>query len=104
MSVLSFDRGAGQLVMRGFYVEGYAHEYRCVRAAADGSKLVFEADQVENGPPGMRARETLTSIGPNELESAFQIAMPGEDFAPYTHERLTRTFDEKGLTTTSRPA
>jgi hypothetical protein len=32
--------------MRGFYGEGFVHDYRCVDAAPDGSRLVFEADQV----------------------------------------------------------
>jgi hypothetical protein len=43
----------------------------------------------------MRARETLTFTGETELESAFEIAMPGEHFAPYTHERLIRIADKK---------
>jgi hypothetical protein len=88
LSVLSFDRPAGQLVMRGFYGEGVVHEYRCVEALEDGSRLVFEASQVENGPPGMRGRETIEFVGPDEIESTFELAMPGGDFEPYTHERL----------------
>jgi hypothetical protein len=91
LSILSFDRAAGQLVMRSCYGEGFVHEYRCVEAAADGSRLVFEANQVENGPAGMRARETIVFIEPDGLESTFELAMPGGDFEHYTHERLTRT-------------
>jgi hypothetical protein len=90
LSVLGVDRASGQLLMRAFYSEGLVHEYRCVDAAADGSRLVFEAGQVENGPAGMRARETLVFVGPDEVESTFELAMPGGDFEPYTHERLTR--------------
>ena len=52
--------------------------------------MVFEATQVENGPPGMRARETLVFDGPDDLESTFELAMPGGGFEPYTHERLRR--------------
>ena len=91
LSVLSFDRASGQLVMRGFYSEGLVHEYRCTAPAADGSRLVFEASQVENGPPGMRARETITFVVPGEIESTFELAMPGGDFEQYTHERLKQT-------------
>ena len=91
LSVLSFDRAAGQLVMRGFYGEGVVHEYRCVETLGDGARLVFEAGQVENGPPGMRARETIEFVGPDEIESTFELAMPGGDFESYTHERLKRT-------------
>ena len=90
LTVLYVDRAAGLLVMRGFYSEGLVHEYRCVEAAPDGARLVFEAAQVEGGPAGMRARETLVFLGPDALESTFELAMPGADFEPYTHARLAR--------------
>lgn len=90
LSVLGLDRAAGQLVMRSFHGEGFVHEYRCVDIGADGSRLVFEAAQVENGPPGMRARETLVFGGPDDLESTFELALPGGSFEPYTHETLRR--------------
>jgi hypothetical protein len=90
LAVLGVDQAAGQLVMRSFHGEGFVHEYRCVEAAADGSRVVFEAAQVENGPSGMRARETLVFDGPDDLESTFELAMPGASFEPYTHERLRR--------------
>jgi hypothetical protein len=91
LSVLGLDKSAGQLVMRSFHGEGFVHEYRCVESTPDGSRMVFEATQVENGPPGMRARETLVFDGPDDLESTFELAMPGGTFEPYTHERLRRT-------------
>ena len=76
--------------MRSFHGEGFVHEYRCVGAAPDGSRMIFEADHVENGPPGMRARETVEFRGPDELESTFELAVPGYSDEPYTHERLRR--------------
>jgi hypothetical protein len=90
MSVLSFDREAGQLVMRSFYNEGFAHDYRCVDAAPDGSRFVFEAARVQNGPPGMRARDTLLFAADGVLEATFELAMPGEVFQTFTLERLVR--------------
>jgi hypothetical protein len=90
LSILSFDRAAGQLVMRSCYGEGFLHDYHCLEAAPDGSRFVFEASQVENSPPGTRARETIAFMGPDEIESSFELAMPGGDFEPYTHERLKR--------------
>jgi hypothetical protein len=39
----------------------------------------------------MQARETLVFDGPADLESTFELAMPGGNFEPYTHERLRRT-------------
>jgi hypothetical protein len=91
MSVLSFDRGEGRLVMRSFYIEGFVHDYRCVDASPDGSRFVFEAARIENGPPGMRARDTLVLADDGALEATFELAMPGEGFETYTVERLTRT-------------
>ena len=91
MSVLSFDRAAGQLVMRSFYNEGFVHDYRCIDAAPDGNRFVFEAAGVENGPPGMRARDTLVFAVDGGLEASFELAMPGEGYETYTAERLTRS-------------
>jgi hypothetical protein len=96
LAILSLDRGTGQLVMRSFHGEGFVHEYRCVKAAPDGSRMVFEAARVENGPPGMRGRETLVFEGPDTLESSFELAMPGGVFEPCTHETLRRTLVAKG--------
>jgi hypothetical protein len=96
LAVLGWDATAGQVRIRSFHGEGFVHDYRCVDAAPDGSRLVFEADQVENGPPGMRARETLVFRGLDDLESTFELAMPGGDFEPYTHEQLRRTRDLDG--------
>jgi hypothetical protein len=90
LAVIDFEKAAASLVMRGFYSEGFVHEYRCVEAADDGSRLVFEAD-VKGGPEGMRARETMTFVAPDVLESRFELAMPGGDFESYTFERLART-------------
>jgi hypothetical protein len=90
LGVLSFDRSSGGLVLRSYYSEGFIHEYRC-RVLADGPRFVFEARQVEGGPPGMRARETIVLDGPDTLGSTFELAMPGGDFESYTFERLTRT-------------
>ena len=65
--------------MGSFYSERFIHEYRC-RELADGPRFVFEAPQVEGGPPGMRARETIVLAGPDTLESTFEMVMPGGDF------------------------
>ena len=39
----------------------------------------------------MRARETIEFLAPDEIESTFELAMPGGDFESYTHERLKKT-------------
>jgi hypothetical protein len=90
MSVISFDRAAGQLMKRSFYSEGFVHDYRCIEATPDGSRFVFEAAGVENGPPGMRARDTLAFAADGALEAEFELAMPGQGYESYTVEHLTR--------------
>jgi hypothetical protein len=77
--------------MRSVHAEGFVHDYRCVEATPDGSRIVFEAVQIENGRPGRRARETLVFDGPDDLEWTFKLAMPGSDFDSYTREQLHRT-------------
>lgn len=88
ITLFSYDRGAKRFVMRAFYVEGFACAYVCESLGPDGT-LVFVAATVENGPPGMRARETLELRG-DDLVSSFDLAMGGGPFAPYTQERLRR--------------
>jgi len=89
LSLLSFDRAGGQLVMRAFFVEGFACEYRCVEAEPDAGRFVFVAERVENGPPGLRARETFVLDG-DRLESRFDLASGEGEFRSYTVEHLVR--------------
>jgi hypothetical protein len=91
LSVLGQDRSTGRPVMDSFFVEGFACEYRCVDA--DDDRLVFEADQVRNGPPGMRARETFAFLDADAFESTFELAQGDGPFTPYTTERLRRVAD-----------
>jgi hypothetical protein len=90
LAIVGWDAAAGALTMRNFHAEGFVHDYRAIEVAPDGSRIVFEAAQVENGPPGMRARKTFVFSGDDELESTFELAMPGGGFEPYTHEQLRR--------------
>lgn len=89
VSILSYDRGAKRFVMHVFYVERFVAEYFC-EPQTDPNAWVFTADRVQNGPAGMRSREILTRRG-DELGSRFELAMAGNEFAPYTQETLRRT-------------
>lgn len=93
LCLLSHDSATGLVTMRSYYVEGFVHEYRCVEVAPDGFRLVFEAGQVENGPPGMRARETWSFGDDGGFETMFELALPGEDFVTYTVARLVSATD-----------
>ena len=88
ISIFSYDRDAERIVMHVFYVERFVAEYTCEPRAPD--VWVFTAGHVRNGPNGMRSRETLTRRG-DEMESRFELAMAGKEFAEYTREVLRRT-------------
>ena len=102
LCLISYDASEQRAVMRSFFVEGFACEYRCVELSADRTRLVFQADVVENGPKGLRARETFIFHSGDELESQFDLATDTKEFASYTVERLHRvrqaeTPQEQGL-------
>ena len=90
LCMISYDASAKQAVMRSFFVEGFACDYRCVELSADRKQLVFLADAVENGPNGLRARETFIFLTDDELESRFDLASETKEFTSYTVERLHR--------------
>lgn len=96
LCLISYDRAAGQAVMRSFFVEGFACEYRCVELSGDLSRIVFEADVVENGPGGLRARETFLFHTDDDLESHFDLANGSAEFKSYTVERLQRVSEVSG--------
>ena len=88
LSLIGFDRATGRFVMHVFYVERVVAVYECEPQSAPES-WVFTAARVQNGPAGMRSRETLARRG-DLLESTFELAMPGKGFSPYTRETLVR--------------
>lgn len=87
VSLISYDRAAERFLMHVFYVEGFVAEH--VGERVDDDTWMFTAATVQNGPAGMRSRETLVHRG-DELLSRFELAMAGKDFAVYTRETLRR--------------
>ncbi len=51
---------------------------------------MFTTEDIENLPPGWRARETYTIISEDEFEEVFELAKPGEDFEVCVHNRMKR--------------
>ena len=87
ISFFSYDRAAKRFVMQVFYVERFVATHVCEQT--DANTFVFTADRVQNGPPGMRSRETFEHRG-DELESRFELSMSASEFKPYTREILRR--------------
>ena len=77
-------------MMHVFYVERFVAEYLC-EPRTEADPWVFTASRVQNGPPGMRSRETLIKRVDGGFESRFELAISGGPFALYTRETLRRT-------------
>jgi hypothetical protein len=86
---ISFDRSRKKLVLRQFHVEGFVNQY-AEDTGATAARLSFTSEQIENIPPGWRARETYIPRGPNAFEELFELAEPGKAFELYSHARFTR--------------
>ena len=78
--IFSYDRGRNKLVMRQFLCEGYITQYVLDEVSDDGNRLVFVSEQVENLPPGFRARITWTLEPPNAIREVLELGPPGQDF------------------------
>jgi hypothetical protein len=88
LGLFSYDNARQAIVFRQFHVEGFVNQY-VLDAASTADRLVFATEAIENIPPGWRARETYL-IGADRLEEVFELAEPGQDFAVYSRNRLTR--------------
>lgn len=86
---ISFDRARKKFVFRQFHVEGFVNHYILNDSLSVGSKFVFESEIIENFVPGGKARYTLI-LNSGNLETLFDIAMPGKEYACYGQNHLTR--------------
>ena len=84
LSLYSFDRKSGKLRLRQFHGEGFVNTYE------EGEPLIFTTVQIENIPPGYRARETTRQRDPDSIEETFELAEPGKEFAVYSVSTLRR--------------
>lgn len=86
---IGFDRSRKKLVLRQFHVEGFVNQY-AEDAGTTADRLSFTSEQIENIPPGWRARETYIKRGSDAFEEIFELAEPGKAFEVYSHARFTR--------------
>jgi len=80
---ISYDKARKKFVYRQFHGEGFVNQYVIESISADGQKIVFVTESIENIPPGWRGRETYT-IGSDTLTEDFDLAEPGKEFASYS--------------------
>ena len=86
----SYDSFRKTFVIRVFYVEGFVNQFVLDSLSADGKTWIFLTESVENGPPGLRARYTITIHDAEEFAETFAIAFPGKEFKNYLRNRWTR--------------
>jgi hypothetical protein len=89
MGLFSFDTARKRIIFRQFHVEGFVNQYVMDPPEKPGV-LLFTTEAIENIPPGWRARETYTFIGPDEFEEVFELSEAGRPFAVYSRARLKR--------------
>jgi len=86
----SSDRARKKIVFRQFHVEGFIIQYILDDISDDGKTLVFNSEQIENGPPGLKAKLTFKFVDNNTIEESFHLAFPGQDFSCYITNFLKR--------------
>lgn len=86
-----YSRGneSGALKARGFFVESFVTSAQ-VSVSADGNSVVIESIEIENGPPGMRTRFTISRQTKDQYKESFEIAMPGKDYSIVEELTMTR--------------
>ncbi len=90
LGYISYDKARKTFVLRQFHIEGFVNQYRLESVSADGRRIVFVSEAIENIGSGWRAREVYQIAGPDEFTESFELAPPGQDFAPYSTATLKR--------------
>jgi len=86
----SHDTNRERIVLRQFFVEGFVIRYVLASEDEEAGRLVFLSEDVENAPPGFRARYIITRQNADQFEEVFELADPGKDFAELIRSNWTR--------------
>ncbi len=87
---VSYDAGRETFVLREFHVEGFVNQYVLDSIQDDGKTFVFVTENIENIPPGWRARTTYRILNEDEFTETFDLAGPEKDFDCYIENHLRR--------------
>jgi len=90
IGIFSYDRIRKMYVLRQFHVEGFVNQYVCHKILDEGKTFIFVSEQLENLPPGFKARLTYKILNQNEYQASFDLAMPDKDFECYQTGILKR--------------
>ena len=95
VGIYSFDRSRNCLVLRSFHVEGFINQYAVDVTGDKAIVITHVSESVENGPPGLRARDILSMESEDEFTEVFELAFPGKDFQPCVWNRMRRVTGRK---------
>ena len=90
LGMISYDQQRKKFVYRQFHKEGFVNQYVLESMTPDGKQFVFVTENIENIPPGWRAKETYTVASQDEFKERFELAQPGKDFELYSENNLKR--------------
>ncbi len=90
LGYISYDRLRHTYILRQFHIEGFVNEYALDSTSADGKRMVFVSEAIENIARGWRASETYEVTSDSEFTETFRLAAPGKSFEPYTRVTLRR--------------
>ena len=88
--LLGYDKAREKHVFRQFHVEGFVNQYALDQVTEGGESITFITEEIENIPPGWRARETYRILGPDEFIEVFELAGRGKEFEVYGENRFQR--------------
>jgi hypothetical protein len=88
--LISYDKQRKVYVFRQFHVEGFVNQYVFNQEISSIEKLVFESEIIENFVLGGKARWTILFKNADEIETIFDLQMPGKEFACYGTNVLKR--------------
>ena len=87
-ALFSHDREHGHIVLRQFHADGNVYHFTAAPPARGAREWSLVSENIENVPPGWRARETWQLGAGGELVERFELQAPGKDFQVYAESRL----------------
>lgn len=76
--VLSYDKARKRFVYRAFFSEGFVNQY-VAKISNDGKLIELVTEAVENGPPGLRAKEII-KIDSGRMHQELHLASGDKPF------------------------
>jgi predicted enzyme related to lactoylglutathione lyase len=87
---ISYDKSRQLLIFRQFNSEGFINQYVLIDTLSDENTLVFETEAIENFVPGGKARWTIKKISETNIETIFDVSLPGKAYSCFGINKLEK--------------